>query len=134
MKTITTIPYGLYKNNKKREETVTRITKTLIVTEYGRYSRKDGMNIDITNKTVGGYRLSDDTMQSIQQLNDNTNYIIKERPGHQWERVAKNSSNFICKRCGSIGYIPNSLCNTSDKNIESAYNCDDVLAKRIMSG
>lgn len=59
-KTVETVGYGLYKN-KKRKEPVVRLTKTLIVTENGRYDRKSGMNIDATNKTAGGYKLSEES-------------------------------------------------------------------------
>lgn len=58
MKTVETVGYGLYKNHGTRIEEVVRITKTLIVTKFGRYDKVTGLNIDITNKTVGGFKLS----------------------------------------------------------------------------
>lgn len=55
---VETIGYGLYKG-KNRKEKIVRVTKTLVVTEFGRYDKKTGLNMDITNKSVGGFKLSD---------------------------------------------------------------------------
>jgi hypothetical protein len=55
---IKAIPFGLLRANGPRKETIVRITKTLLVTDKGRYDRKTGMPADYYNKSVGAYKLS----------------------------------------------------------------------------
>lgn len=62
---VETIGYGLYKTHKNRKEKILRTTKTLVVTKFGRYDKKTGLNVDVTNKTVGGFRLSDESRAAI---------------------------------------------------------------------
>lgn len=62
---VDTEPFGLYKTHPSRREKVIRLTKTLVITEFGRYDRKTGKDIDIVNKTVGGYRLSPDSRKIV---------------------------------------------------------------------
>ena len=62
---IETVGYGLYKSHRKRREKIVRVTKTLVVTEFGRYDKKTGLNIDITHKSVGGFRLSEEFKKSV---------------------------------------------------------------------
>lgn len=65
---VETVPYGLYKNNPGRKEKVIRIMKTIVVTEFGRYDKKTGANLDITNKSVGGYKLSEQSRLDLSKL------------------------------------------------------------------
>lgn len=65
---IETVGYGLYKNHPKRKEKVVRETKTLIVTEFGRYDKKTGLNLEITNKSVGGFRLPHELTEQNSQV------------------------------------------------------------------
>lgn len=62
---VETVGYGMYKGHRKRKERILRITKTLIVTAEGRYDRKTGMNIDITNKSIGGFKLSEESKAAV---------------------------------------------------------------------
>jgi hypothetical protein len=64
---VETVGYGMYKNYKKRKEKIVRMTKTLVVTAEGRYDRHTGMNIDITNKSVGGFKLSEESKAAVIQ-------------------------------------------------------------------
>jgi len=62
---VETVGYGMYKTHKKRREKIVRMTKTLVVTSEGRYDRQTGMNIDITNKSIGGFKLSDESKAAV---------------------------------------------------------------------
>ena len=62
---IETVGYGMYKGHRNRREKIVRMTKTLVVTSEGRYDRKTGLNIDITNKSVGGFKMSDESKAAV---------------------------------------------------------------------
>lgn len=62
---VETVGYGLYKTHPRRRERVMRITKTLIVTEFSRYNIATGLDVDLTNKSVGGYKLSDESLAAL---------------------------------------------------------------------
>lgn len=62
---VETVGYGLYKTHPRRRERVMRITKTLIVTEFSRYNIATGLDVDLTNKSVGGYKLSNESLAAL---------------------------------------------------------------------
>jgi hypothetical protein len=62
---VETIGHGLFKNHKNRKEKVVRVTKTLVVTEFGRYDKRTGADVDATNKTVGGFKLSEESKAAM---------------------------------------------------------------------
>jgi hypothetical protein len=58
LKQVKTIPFGIIRASGPRKETVVRLTKTLVITDKGRYDRKTGMTADYYNRSVGAYKLS----------------------------------------------------------------------------
>ena len=60
---VKTIPFGILRTHGPRKETVVRITKTLLVTDKGKYDRKTGMPAEYYNKSVGAYKLSPEDKQ-----------------------------------------------------------------------
>jgi len=62
---VETVGYGMYKSHRNRKEKIVRMTKMLVVTEEGRYDKKTGLNIDITNKSMGGFKLSEESKLAV---------------------------------------------------------------------
>jgi hypothetical protein len=62
---VETVGHGLYKTHPRRREQIVRVTKTLVVTEFSRYDKRTGMDVDSTNRTVGGYRLSPESLAAV---------------------------------------------------------------------
>lgn len=62
---VETVGYGMYKRYRRRTEKVVRITKTLVVTDFSRYDKKTGADVDLVHKSIGGFRLSEESIAAV---------------------------------------------------------------------
>ncbi len=55
---------------------------------------------------------------------------------HDWKKVKGNPMNFVCSKCGIIGYISKSTIHVtedSDADIETTYDCDYYTVISVMT-